>query len=429
MSTETREEPVAVSDDLSKAGWFRDEGLQKILEFLNVDKGEARIVGGAVRNALMGLPVGDIDIATTLRPEEVVERARKAGIRAVPTGIEHGTVTLVDEGRPFEVTTLRTDVRTDGRRAEVAFGTDWAEDAARRDLTINGLYLDREGRVIDLVEGLPDVATRTIRFIGDADVRIAEDYLRILRFFRFFAWYGSGRPDAAGIKAAARLKAGMERLSAERVWAETKKLLSAGDPGRALLWMRQTGVLTAVLPETDKWGIDAIGPLVDAEKAFGWQPDPLLRLMAMLPPEREKAAALASRLKLSRAEGRRLGAWCDAPPIAHDVADMAFDRMLYANERQAIQDHLKLALAGARAKARSDTGALARAAGYSRLMERTAAWERPTFPISGRDLQALGVPEGKELGEVLQRLEESWVDSNFTKDRDDLLSEVAASQR
>ena len=427
MSTETRDGAVAVKDDLSKATWFRDEGVQKVLDLLNADKGEARIVGGAVRNALMDIPVGDIDIATTLRPEEVVELAEKAGLKAVPTGLEHGTVTLVHEGRPFEVTTLRNDVKTDGRRAEVAFGTDWAEDAARRDLTINALYLDRHGRVIDLVDGLPDVAARTIRFIGDANLRISEDYLRILRFFRFFAWYGGGRPDAAGIKASARLKGGLEKLSAERVWSEMKKLLGAEDPGRALLWMRQAGVLTAVLPETEKWGIDAIGPLIDAEKTFGWKPDPLLRLTAIVPPTSERVGALSSRLKLSRAEAARLKAWCDTPPIAHDVADMAFDRMLYANDLQAVQDHLRLAFAAARARARSDTGALAEAAGYSRLIARADAWRRPDFPVSGKDLRGLGVPEGRELGAVLKRLEEIWIDSNFMKDRDDLLSEAAAS--
>ncbi|RYE62184.1 MAG: CCA tRNA nucleotidyltransferase, partial [Oxalobacteraceae bacterium] len=174
--------------------WFNDAALQRLLALLNADGGEARVAGGAVRNALMGLAVADIDVATTLLPQDVVERAEAAGMKAVPTGIEHGTVTLVIDGTPFEVTTLRRDIETDGRHAKVSFGTDWQADAERRDLTINALYADASGAVVDLVGGLPDIESRTIRFIGDASQRIAEDHLRILRFFRFFAYYGSGRP-------------------------------------------------------------------------------------------------------------------------------------------------------------------------------------------------------------------------------------------
>lgn len=425
MTTETRVGSATVKTDLSKAKWFRDEGLQTILKLLNEGEGEARIVGGAVRNALMGHAVADTDIATTLKPEEVMARAKTAGIKAVPTGVDHGTVTLVHGGRPFEVTTLRTDVATDGRHAQVAFGMDWAEDAARRDLTINALYLDAEGKVIDLVDGLADIERGLIRFIGDADLRISEDYLRILRFFRFFAWYGNGRPDAAGIRASARLKDGLDRLSAERVWSELKKLLSAPDPGRALLWMRQSGVLTKVLPETEKWGIDAIPALVDAEQAFGWEPDPLLRFMAMVPPDADRMTSLAARLKLSKAEAARIAAWAKAPVVAHDLPDLAFARILYGNDVKALEDRLKLALAGARMRARADTAALAEAGGFARLIERTRKWERPVFPVTGDDLKAQGVAEGRELGDRLKALETRWLESNFTKTRDDLLAQAA----
>lgn len=287
---------------LSDQAWFRQPALRRVLDLLNADGGEARIAGGAVRNALMGVPAGDVDIATTLVPQEVVARAKAAGIKAVPTGIEHGTVTLVASGTPFEVTTLRRDVETDGRRAQVAFGTDWQQDAERRDLTINALYATADGEVVDLVGGLPDIETKTVRFIGDADQRIAEDHLRILRFFRFFAFYGGGRPDADGLRACARAKDKLAVLSAERVWSETKKLLAAPDPFRALLWMRQSGVLSAILPETEKWGIDTIPALVATEQALQWDPDPLLRLSAMVPPDAERLSALAQRLRLSRAE-------------------------------------------------------------------------------------------------------------------------------
>ncbi|HCL64495.1 MAG TPA: CCA tRNA nucleotidyltransferase, partial [Rhizobium sp.] len=274
--------------NLSSEPWFRDPALRRVLDLLNADGGEARVAGGAVRNSLMGIPVADIDIATTLEPQDVVERAAAAGIKAVPTGIDHGTVTLVTDGKGFEVTTLRRDIATDGRRATVAFGKDWQTDAERRDLTMNALYADAQGEVIDLVGGLADVEARTVRFIGDADERIAEDYLRILRFFRFFAHYGNGRPDTDGLKACARARSKLATLSAERIWAELKKLLSARDPGRALLWMRQSGVLSEILPETEKWGIDAIPGLVACEQALGWKPEPMLRLAAIVPKDAER---------------------------------------------------------------------------------------------------------------------------------------------
>jgi poly(A) polymerase len=219
--------------NLSNETWFTDPALQRLFALLNADGGEARVAGGAVRNSLMGLPVADIDLATTLPPETVMERAKAAGIKAVPTGIDHGTVTLVLDGRGFEVTTLRRDVETDGRRAKVAFGEDWQEDAERRDLTINALYVGADGEVIDLIGGLPDVETKTVRFIGDADTRIAEDYLRILRFFRFFAHYGGGRPDPAGLKACSRAKDKLDPFGGAGLGGD-EEALSARDPGRAL---------------------------------------------------------------------------------------------------------------------------------------------------------------------------------------------------
>ena len=289
---------------IAGAAWLKDADLQRLLSALNAGGEEARIAGGAVRNALLGEAVADVDIATTTPPEETVRRAEKAGFKTIPTGIEHGTVTVTAGGRGYEVTTLRADVETDGRRAKVIFGRDWKADAERRDFTINALYAEADGTVVDLVGGLADLESRTLRFIGDAETRIREDYLRILRFFRFFAWYGSGRPDAEGLKACARLKDGLDRLSAERVWAELKKLLSAPDPSRALLWMRQAGVLTKVLPESEKWGIDAIHGLVAAERDLGWAADAMLRLEAIVPPDAERMQALAGRLKLSNARGR-----------------------------------------------------------------------------------------------------------------------------
>ncbi|PTM92676.1 CCA tRNA nucleotidyltransferase [Mycoplana dimorpha] len=406
--------------------WFRNPALQRVLALLNADGGEARVAGGAVRNSLMGMPAGDVDIATTLVPDEVIGRAKAAGIKAVPTGIDHGTVTLVTDRTPFEVTTLRRDLETDGRRAQVAFGTDWQEDAERRDLTINALYATANGEVVDLVGGLADIETRTVRFIGDADRRIAEDHLRILRFFRFFAFYGSGRPDADGLRACARAKGKLAALSAERVWSETKKLLSAPDPFRALLWMRQSGVLTQILPETEKWGIDAIPGLVAAETAFGWAPDPLLRLAAIVPPDAERLAGLSSRLKLSRAEAACLSEWAAAPEIPETIGETALDRMLYRHGPQGLIARLKLALSAARAKAETDPPSMARSALCHRLLARAESWQKPDFPIAGGDVIAAGIPAGPKVGQILATLEAAWVDSNFNLDRQTLLGRLAA---
>jgi poly(A) polymerase len=407
------------------AEWLEDAELQRLLAALNADGEEARIAGGAVRNALLGQAVADVDIATTTTPDETIRRAEAAGFKAIPTGIEHGTVTVTAGGKGHEVTTLRADVETDGRRAKVVFGRDWKADAERRDFTINALYAEADGTVVDLVGGLADLESRTLRFIGDAEARIREDYLRILRFFRFFAWYGSGRPDAEGLKACARLKDGLERLSAERVWAELKKLLSAPDPSRALLWMRQAGVLTKVLPESEKWGIDAIHGLVAAERDLGWAADAMLRLEAMVPPDAERMTALAERLKLSNAGAERLKSWALAPKIEPAGVESDLAKKLYRGGRQPIVDRLKLSLASARVRATTDNDALVEAGGYSRLLKFAEKWTAPKFPLKGADLQAIGMPDGPEMGKLLKRLEDEWVEADFRLDGGALLERAA----
>lgn len=404
--------------------WFRDPALTRVLSLLNADGGEARVAGGAVRNALMGHDVADIDIATTLVPEQVVERAKAAGIKAVPTGIEHGTVTLVVDGHPFEVTTLRRDIETDGRHAKVVFGTDWQTDAARRDLTINALYADQAGEVIDLIGGVPDIEAKTIRFIGDAARRIAEDHLRILRFFRFFASYGSGRPDADGLRAVAKAKGQLSRLSAERIWSETKKLLSAADPSRALLWMRQVSVLTEILPETEKWGIDTIHGLVATEQRLRWKPDPLLRLAAMVPPDAGRLEVLAKRLKLSNAEAARLAAWANSPILPDEVTDVGFDRLLYRHGTEGLATRLKLSLAGLNGAAEGDPVAMRKSARLYDLLDRAENYVKPVFPLSGADVVAAGVPAGKRVGEILNELENLWVERNFALNRTELTARL-----
>lgn len=407
------------------AAWLGDPSLQKLLAVLSQGDDTARIVGGAVRNTLLGEAVTDIDIATTTLPDETVRRAEGAGFRAVPTGIEHGTVTVIAGGVPHEVTTLRSDIATDGRRATVAYGRDWKVDAGRRDFTVNALYAEADGTVIDLVGGLADLETRTIRFIGDAETRIREDYLRILRYFRFFAQYGGGRPDAAGLLACARLKDGISRLSVERIWAEMKKLLGAADPSRALLWMRQAGVLTLVLPETEKWGIDAIHALVAAERDLGWTLDYLLRLEAIVPPDTARMAALAERLKFSKAEAQRLIDWAGSALPEPDTAEAVLARRLYAGSPSGIVDRLRLALASARAAGATDDKALMAAGGYGRLLAYALAWTKPSLPVAGADLTALGMQPGPKLGSVLKKLEDDWVASGFGLGRDELLTRAA----
>jgi len=407
---------------VSGEAWFQDVALRRVFDLLNADGGEVRVVGGAIRNSLMGEPVGDVDLATTLKPDEVVARAKSAGIKPVLTGIDHGTVTLVIDGRGFEVTTLREDVETTGRHAEVAFGADWQIDAERRDFTINALYAGADGRVIDPVGGLADIETRTVRFIGDAEKRIAEDHLRILRFFRFFAWYGGGRPDAEGLKACVRAKDTLGKLSAERVWKELKALLNAPDPGRALLWMRQSGVLTFLLPETEKWGIDAIPGLIQVEADHGWAPDPMLRLMTMLPPDRVRMEKLAERLKLSKAETQRLYDWSMATPPQPATAGTALDRLMYRHGREATIDRLKIAVATVKGRAADvQEVAMAEMAKLSALLKRADKWTRPILPISGKDLLDAGMQPGEQVGQRLRIAEEKWVDSNFALERDRLM--------
>ncbi len=401
-----------------RAEWLNNAGLQAVLTTLSESGEEARIAGGAVRNTLLGEPVADIDIATTLLPEAVTERCEKQGLRVIPTGIDHGTVTVVAGRNKVEVTTLRADVETDGRRAVVQFGRDWKADAERRDFTINALYADADGTVHDFVGGLADIENRTVRFIGDAEQRIREDYLRILRFFRFFARYGSGRPDAEGLKACARLKDGLARLSAERVWSELKKTLGAGDPSRALLWMRQTGVLTAVLPESEKWGIDLIGRLMAAEKAFGWPADAMLRLEAIIPPSLERVAALAKRLKLSNGETRRLEDWANAPALTTDIPVSALKTRIYREGRQPLLDRLRLAFVTEQGLDGSVSGKTPES------LTIAENWDIPVFPLQGRDLLDAGHEAGQEMGKLLARLETEWIESGFELSKTDLLNSV-----
>ena len=399
--------------------WLETGSLQRVFNALETAGGEVRVNGGAGRNSLMGMKVSDVDLSTTLVPADTMKALEAAGIKALPTGFDHGTVTAVADSTGYEITTLREDVETDGRHAVVAFGTDWEADAKRRDLTMNALYCSRDGEVFDPLGGLEDLKSKTVRFIGEAEERIREDYLRILRFFRFFAWYGGGRPDPDGLKACARLKDGLGQVAVERIWMEMRKLLSAPDPSRALLWMRTTGVLNIVLPESEKWGIDLIPALIGSEEKYRLAPDALLRLEAMVRPHGETVTLMARRLRLSNAETQRLQGWAMSGTPSADTTTDELTALLYAGDRQGIADALRLELARLHGKGDEQRDQARQVLALVRFEKK---WKRPAFPLAGKDLLEKGHEAGPELGKLLGRLEREWISSGFALSKDELLT-------
>ena len=379
--------------------WLSAPATRAVMAALEAAGGPdcARFVGGCVRNALIGAPVADIDIATTLRPEQTEAAVRAAGLKAVPTGIAHGTVTAVASGQPFEITTLRRDVSTDGRNATVAFTDDWAEDAARRDFRLNALYADAQGEVFDPTgHGVDDARSSRVVFVGDPATRIREDYLRILRFFRFHAWYGRGEPDAAGLAACRDLAGGMTRLSAERVSSELMKLLAAPDPRPAVAAMASVGVLRQVLPEA------TLTPLFEAGAAQF--EDAVVRLMLLLPPDEAVVRGAAARLRLPNAVRDRLAfAAVALPAVDLSMSEREARAVLYRHGAPAVADALR----------RRWAEAPDRHADPRRLLALTASWTRPKLPVGGRDLARLGVPPGPETGRLLKAFEDSWIADDF----------------
>ncbi|MBS0242593.1 MAG: CCA tRNA nucleotidyltransferase [Proteobacteria bacterium] len=394
--------PPPMLPSLASADWLKQPATRAVLEALSCAGFEGRIVGGTVRNALMGLPVTDIDIATPAPPEAVVEASARAGLKAVPTGLEHGTVTVIAEHRGFEVTTLRRDVETDGRRATVAFTDDWAEDAARRDFTMNALYCDADGRLHDPVGGYPDVVARRVRFIGDADTRIREDYLRVLRYFRFYAAYAAGEPDAVALAACARGIQGMARLSAERVRAELVKLLVAPRAREAVAAMTDIGLLSYLLGAAPRPGIFA--RVLAAEAAYGAEPDAMLRLSALAISGPDDVARLADRLRLSNAERKTLQvldlSTTDSLPALDDAAAR---RIVYRKGPEASR-RFALGLAVIDDARRPEA---------ELLLSVARSWSVPKLPFSGADVVAAGIPPGPAVGEVLAEIEAWWVEADF----------------
>jgi len=376
--------------------------------------GDARFVGGCVRNALLGEPVDDIDIATPLSPDEVFKRTRAAGLRPVDTGVEHGTVTVVANSKPFEVTTLRRDVTTDGRRAVVAFTQDWAEDAARRDFTMNALYADVEGRIHDHVGGLADLKVRRVRFIGDPAQRIAEDYLRILRFFRIHAWYGRGELDVDGLRACAAAKSQLATLSGERIQKEMLKLLSAREPMQSLGEMAELGVLSVLV--AGPVNPDRVRALCAVDLSFGTRSDGLLRLGGLL-ATLQQARDVAAQWRLSNDQRDRLvGMHSAQEPFSHATPDRDIRPVLYRSGSVAVGDSIRLRWA--------DDADPRHGAGWQRLMSLAGSWKRPHMPISGADIMAAGVAQGPKVGRVMGEIEQWWIAQDFVPGRDALLEKM-----
>jgi poly(A) polymerase len=395
---------------LADQPWLTDSAVQRVLAALAQAGGEARIAGGAVRNALMGEPIADIDIATTLAPEEVVEVGEAARFGVHPTGIEHGTVMLVAGGRPFEVTTLRVDIETFGRKARVAFTDSWEADARRRDFTMNALYCSAEGEIFDPVEGYPDILRRRVMFVGDPEERIKEDFLRILRYFRFQARYGVRARHEASLKACVKLKAGLDRLSAERIRQEFFKLL-VGPRAVPVLWlMAQHHVLEHILPHGDDF--QPIARMVRIDDFLKLAPDPLLRLVLVA----EDALALRERLKLTNAETERLKSLARHPAPDPKLRPHERRVVLYQMGKQAFRDAVRLAWA--RSKASVNNG------GWRQLLAAADDWLRPVFPLNGNDLIARGVT-GSAVGEALRQLEDWWITSDFQPDKNALLARLS----
>lgn len=385
----------------------------RVLDALARGGAEVRFVGGCVRDAILGRPVRDVDLATDARPERVTALLRAAGIGVAPTGIAHGTVTAVVDGTPIEVTTLRRDVETDGRRAVVDFTDDWREDAARRDFTMNALSLSPDGTVHDFFGGIADARAGRVLFVGDPEARIREDVLRILRFFRFQAHYGRGAPDAAALVACRRLAPLLPRLSGERVRAELLRLLEAPDPAPVWRLMVEEEVLAPLLPEAAD--LRRIEALVGLERTGAAAPDPLRRLAALLPGSAATALDVAGRLRLSNRERDRLVLLAE-PPLAVDPAspDRGNRRALHRLGAERFVDLVLLEAAARRLGRAAIEPALAAA----------AAWRPVSFPLAGRDLQARGVPPGTGMGRLLKELEAWWEDRDYRPDRAACLAEL-----
>ena len=401
--------------------WMIRPQTCRVLDALAAAGATARFVGGCVRDALMGRAVGDIDIATDAAPEAVTAALTAGGIKVVPTGIAHGTVTAVVDHAHFEITTLRQDVETFGRRARVAFTDDWAADAARRDFTMNALFLDADGAIYDPVNGFDDIKRGRVRFVGDPAQRIDEDVLRLLRYFRFFAYFDSLPADEAALTACRAAAAKLPGLSGERVRAELLKLFAAPAPGATVQLMAETGVLAQILPEAT--ALERFAALLTVEREAGAQVEPLRRLAAVIVVDEPGARACARRLRFSGKEASSL-ADLAAPVqrITSHIDRAVFNRTLYRQGSRLARDLVVLAWAAARAKSPKDSEEDDQA--FRRLIAAADCWRPVVFPLKGADALAAGVPSGPEIGVLVTTVEEWWIEQGFAPDRGACLAKL-----
>lgn len=406
---------MAISTFPADQPWLEAPQTGRLIAVFDRAGLDFRFVGGAVRDGLLGRPVADIDIATPSFPEAVIRALEAAGHKAIPTGLAHGTVTALVRGRHFEITTLRRDVETDGRHAVVAFTEDWREDAARRDFTMNALYADRDGRIMDFFGGIDDARAGRVRFIGDPDRRITEDALRILRFFRFHAWYGQGQPDADGLAACARLAGMIDGLSGERIQAEILKLLGAPDPAPVWQAMIAAGVVAHAVPKATR--VADLIRLVGAERHLGLAAGPLRRLAALTGPmEGEQVAILKARLKLSNHDEAALLAIDGMGETLALIGQGSFGRALYRRDPELVRDAALLGYARSRLPDLHRLGA---------LLAFIGSWREPRFPVSGSDLVTRGIQPGAGMGRLLKQVEDWWVAGGFMASREECLAELA----
>ena len=395
---------------LKMTSWLETASTYAVMAALNSEGAEARFVGGAVRNSLLGEDVSDIDIASTTEPSDTLARLRRAGIKTLPTGIAHGTVTAITPERHFEITTLRRDVQTDGRRAKVVYGSNWEEDARRRDFTFNALYADKNGTLYDPLNGYADVMAKRICFIGDARTRIREDYLRILRFFRFHAIYG-GVFDTTALEACIAERDGLLTLSGERMRQELFRLLLAQNVIRALEVMMEAGILRVILPEATM--MTRLSGLTGLQRNAGALPDALLRFGALITDDARARQTVAARFKLSNSERERLLAMTSPTKLEEVFSPQDGRRMIYEAGVQAYKDRLALAWAEDKTGKSSSH--------WRELAALAQEWEIPRFPISGADLKEFGVSEGPRMGTLLAIIESEWIAGDFMQDRATLL--------
>ena len=408
--------PTPDLDRLRTAPWLKTAGIKRVFATLATTDSVSRAVGGAVRNTLLGHAIDDVDIATAATPEAVLAAAERAGLQAIPTGLKHGTVTLVADGQHYEVTTLRRDVETDGRHATVAFTDDWAADASRRDFTINALYCDADGTLFDPLGGSADLAPTRVRFIGDAQARIREDYLRILRFVRFSARYAETEIDTEGLRACGAERAGLARISAERIRVEFLKLLTTARGANMCRIMQAHGFLVSMLGAATS--PTRLERLMAIEAQLGGAPDPVLRLAALAIHPLSDADALAKRLRLSGEERERLHMIAGTLALLrHPPSGAETRRLIYTHGASKTRDALLAAWAASEAAPS--------ASGWNTALELTATWTLAALPVNGQDALALGLPSGPAVGELLRAVEGWWIAQDFQPDRAACLAELA----